>query len=120
MRVVSGVEAADEFRGLQLPFHPGCSQDRANVRVGDEALPALLVPVEDPPDPVALGRVAEDDRSLGAVLLALLRCTSREDLDEAVDVLDMCRCDQHLVLLSLWWSGCEGGGRPCQEVPHQR
>src|SRR5882672_9011078 len=96
---VSGVDAADEFRGLQLPFHPGCRQDRANVRIGHETLPARLVPVEDPPDPVAVERVAEDERSLRAMLLALLRCSSREDLDEAVDVLDLCRCEQHLVLL---------------------
>ena len=68
-RVVLGVEAADEFRALEPPLHPGCRQERGNVGVGHEALPALLIPVEDPPDPVALARVAEDGCSLRAVLL---------------------------------------------------
>src|SRR5260221_14023442 len=101
MRIGSGVAATDEFRGLQLLLPPGCRQERGTVRVGREALEALLVPVEDPPDPVALVRVAEEDRSLRAVLLANLHCTSREERPEAVDVLDPCRCEQHLVLLSL-------------------
>src|SRR5690349_4113012 len=95
----SRLAGADELRGLRLALVPGCGQNRGNVRVGDEALPALRVPVEARPDPVALGRVAEDDRSLRAVLLALLGSTRREDLHEAVDVLHLCRCEQHLVLL---------------------
>jgi hypothetical protein len=32
-RVVSGVDAADELRGLQLRFHPSCRQERTNVGV---------------------------------------------------------------------------------------
>ena len=43
-----------------------------HLGVGDEALPALLVPVEDDPDPIVLGGVAEDERALRSVLLALL------------------------------------------------
>ena len=38
----------------------------------DEALPALLVPVEDHPDAIVLGGIAEDERALRPVLLALL------------------------------------------------
>src|SRR5258706_1873865 len=59
-RVVSGFVAADEFRRLQLPFQPCCCKDRGHVRVGHEALPTLLVPVEDPPNSVALQWVSEE------------------------------------------------------------
>src|SRR4029079_16754939 len=97
-----------ERRGLCLPLVPRCRQDRGNLRVGYEALPALSVPVEDRPDPVALGRVAEDDRSLRAVLLALLRSAGGEDLHETVDVLDLCGCEQHLVSFLCRLSGGEG------------
>ena len=51
---------------------PGFLHDRRDLGVGHEALPALLVPVEDHPDPIVLGGVAEDERALGPVLLALL------------------------------------------------
>jgi hypothetical protein len=46
--------------------------DRRDLGVGKEALPALLIPVEDHPDPVVLIGIAKDERTLGPVLLSLL------------------------------------------------
>src|SRR5262249_33711240 len=60
------------------------------------AWPPLLVPVEDHPHAVLLGGIAKDGRAFRAILLALLRALGREDLEEAVDVLDLCRCQKHL------------------------
>jgi hypothetical protein len=39
--------------------------------------------------PILFGGVAKDEHSLGSVLLALVRTLGREDLDEAVVVLDL-------------------------------
>ena len=55
----------------------------------DEALPALLVPVEDHPDPVVLRGITEHERAFGSVLLALLGPLGGEDLKELVEVLDL-------------------------------
>src|SRR5262249_24657246 len=96
----SGAAATCELRGGRLPLVARLGQDRRHLGVGDEALPALLVPVEDHPGPVLLERVAEHERPLGTALLALLRALGREDLHEAVEVLHLCRCEQHLALLS--------------------
>ena len=60
----------------------GLLHDRRDLGVGHEALPTLLVPVEHDPDAVVLGGVAEDERALGAVLLALLGAVGREDVEE--------------------------------------
>src|SRR5690242_19172476 len=79
----SGAELAGELRGLRPALVPGLLHDRRDVGVGDEALPALLVPVENRPDPIGLGRIAEDQRALGPVLLALLGALGGEDLQEA-------------------------------------
>jgi hypothetical protein len=79
---------------------PFCLDDRRDLGIGDVALPSLLVPVEDHPDAVVLGGVAEDDRALGPVLLALLRARGREDVHEAVEVLHLRRREQHFDLLS--------------------
>ena len=49
-----GVVLADELRGLGSAHVPGHLQDRRDVGVGDEVLPALAVPVEEHPDPVVL------------------------------------------------------------------
>src|SRR5262249_31287786 len=98
---VSALSAASVLRGLRPSPVFGCRQDGGNVRVGHVARPPLGVPVEDRPDRLALARVAEDDRSLRAVLLARLRSAGGEGLHEAVDVLDLCGCEQHLVLLSV-------------------
>src|SRR6185503_17178986 len=51
----SGVAAPGERSGLRLPLVSGFLHDRRHLRVGHEALPALLVPVEDHPDAVVLG-----------------------------------------------------------------
>ena len=51
----------DELRGLRLRLVAGLLHDRRHLGVGDEALPALLVPVEDDPDAIVLGGVAEDE-----------------------------------------------------------
>ena len=47
---------------------PGLLHDRRDRGVGYEALPALLVPVEDRPDPIGLGGIAVDEGALAAVL----------------------------------------------------
>jgi hypothetical protein len=59
---------ADERGGLGLTDVPGFLDDRRDLRVGQEVLEALLVPVEDHPDPVGLYWVAKDRRALGSVL----------------------------------------------------
>src|SRR6478735_6478520 len=92
---LSGVVGAAEPGGLGAALVPGFLQDRRDVRVGDEALPALGVPVEEHPDAVGFIRVAEDGRSLGTVLPSLLGTRGREDVQEAVEVLDLRRCQDH-------------------------
>jgi hypothetical protein len=59
-RVVSGVVLTEELRPLGRAFVPGFLQHRWDFGVGDEALPALFVPVEERPDPVALVGIAKD------------------------------------------------------------
>src|SRR5690242_4105886 len=100
--VPSGVVPAAVHGGLRHVLVTRLLDDRRNLGVRDEALPALGVPVEDHPDAVVLVRVAEDGRALRAVLLALLGALRREDLEEAVHVLDRCGCEQHLFLLRRW------------------
>jgi hypothetical protein len=51
---------------------PGFLKDRGDLGVGDEVLKALLIPVEEHPDPVVLIGIAKDGRTLGPVLLSLL------------------------------------------------
>ena len=47
------------WRGRRLPLvNSGLLHDRQDLGLGDEALPALLVPVEDDPDAVLLGGIA--------------------------------------------------------------
>src|SRR5437870_3800240 len=94
-RDVLGVVPTAELRRLGLTLVPGFLHDRGDLGVGDEALPTLGIPVEERPDPVGLVGVAIDGRTLGTVLLALLGALGREDLDEAVVVLDLCRCQDH-------------------------
>src|SRR6185369_1525697 len=85
--------------GLRLRLVAGSLEDRRDLGIGDEALPALVGPVEEHPDTVLLVRVAEDHRALGSMLLALLRALRREDLEEAVDILHRRRRQDHLFLL---------------------
>jgi hypothetical protein len=51
---------------------PRFLHDRGDLGVGDEALPALRVPVEEHPDPVFLVGIAKDGRTLGPMLLSLI------------------------------------------------
>src|SRR4249919_3231131 len=83
-----GVEVAAERRSLGPTLVSGLLHDRGDVRVGDEALPAFLVPVEDHPDPVVFVGVAKDVRTLRPVLLPLLGALRGEDLHEAVVILE--------------------------------
>src|SRR6266545_2874953 len=92
-----GVVLAAEPRGLGAALVPGFLQDRGDVRVRDEALPTVGIPVEEHPDPVGLVRIAEDCRALATVLPALLGALGREDAQEAVEIFDLCRCQDHLV-----------------------
>lgn len=69
---LSGVALARELRGLGPSLMPGFLHDRRDFGVGQEALPALLVPVEEDPDPKVLGGITEHERAFGSVLLALL------------------------------------------------
>src|SRR5215212_2802278 len=69
---VLGVVPAADFRRLRLTSVPGFLKDRRDVGIGDEALPALGIPVEERPDPVLLIGIAKDGRTLRPVLLSLL------------------------------------------------
>ena len=66
-----GVVLAAELRRLGPTFVPGFLKDRRDLGVGDEVLPALLIPVEEHPDPVVLIGIAKDGRTLGPVLPSL-------------------------------------------------
>jgi hypothetical protein len=55
-------------------------------------LPTFGVPVEDHPDAVVLVGIAKDERTLGPVLASLLGARRREDVREAVEVLDRSGC----------------------------
>src|SRR3954468_2148000 len=92
---LSGVVGAAEPGGLGAPLVPGFPQDGGDVRVGDEALPAFGIPVEEDPDAVGFVRITEDSGALGTVLPSLLGARGREDVQEAVEVLDLRRCQDH-------------------------
>src|SRR4051812_29458151 len=85
------VELAAELRHLGRALVPCLLHDPRGGGVGGEALEALRIPVEADPDPIALVGIAKDRRALGPMLLALLRALGREDLDEAVEILDLRR-----------------------------
>src|ERR687888_160596 len=89
------VVGAEQAGSLWLAEVAGLLHDRRDLRVGDEARPPLLVPVEERPHPVLLAGVAEDRRALAAVVGALLRALGAEDLEEVVDVLDGRGCQDH-------------------------
>src|SRR5438067_3469015 len=48
------VVAPAEFRHLRPALVPGLLHDRRDLGIGGKALPAVEIPVEDHPDPVAL------------------------------------------------------------------
>jgi len=70
------VELAGELRNLWPTCVPGFLKDRRDLGIGDEVLPALRIPVEEHPDPALLIGIAEDVRTLGSVLLSLLKTCS--------------------------------------------
>src|SRR4051794_6978168 len=94
-----GVVLAAQLRGLRLALVSGFLHDRRGLWVGREALESIHVPIEDHPDPVALTGIAINGRSLGTVLLALLSTLGREDLGEAVEILNLGRQQNHFSLL---------------------
>src|SRR5260221_2731008 len=95
-----GVVAAAGLGRLGPALVPRFSHDRRDLRVGDEALPAFRVPVEEHPDPILFVRIAEDGGALGPVLAPLVGARGREDLREAVEIFDLRRCEDH------WISSC--------------
>src|SRR3954470_4818979 len=115
----SGGAARGERRRLRLAAVPGLLHDRRDLRVGHEARPALVVPVEERPDAVLLGRIAEHQRALAPVLLALVGALGPEDLQEAIEVLDLCRGEQHVIsygLVLVRVIGSAGDGRRLDEA----
>src|SRR3954453_559352 len=91
-----GLVRADEVRGHRLGEVAGVLQDRGHLGVGDEVLPALLVPVEDGPHAVVLAGVAEHRRTLRAVHRTLLSALLAEHPQELVDIGDGRRDEDHL------------------------
>src|SRR3954447_5372718 len=85
------VELAGDLCNLWPTCVSGLLKDGRYLRVGDEVLPALRVPVEQHPDPALLVGVVKDARTLGAVLLTLLEACGREHTPPAVEILDL-RC----------------------------
>src|SRR3954463_11991243 len=71
-KLVLRVVLPAERRSLGLTLVPGFLQDGRDVGVGDEALPACLIPVEEHPDLVVLTGIAKHCCAFGAVLLSLL------------------------------------------------
>src|SRR6185436_5962340 len=55
---------AEQRGGLGLAEVTGRLEDRRNLGIGHEVLPTLLIPVEQGPDTMLLGRVAEHGRAL--------------------------------------------------------
>src|SRR6266508_1903726 len=93
---VLGVVPPAELRRLRPVLVPSFLHDRRDLGVGDEALPAGLVPVEQHPDPALLVGITEDGRTLRPVQSALLGSLGGKDLLEALVVLDGRRCQDHL------------------------
>src|SRR5437763_13881620 len=86
---------AAELRHLRPALVPRLLHDRRDFRIGGEGLPAVEIPVKDHPDAISLVGVAEHERALRAVLLALLGTLGGEDTAKAVEVLDRGRCQEH-------------------------
>src|SRR6185437_7270249 len=84
---------AEQPRGLGLAEGSGFFENRRYLGVGDELGPPGLVDVEQPPDAVFLGGIAEHRRSLGPVQGSLVGDLRAEHIQESVDVLDG-RCGQ--------------------------
>ena len=96
-----GVVHAAECGHLRLALVPGLVQDRRDLGVGHEGLPAIGSPVEEHPDAVGLDGIAKDGRTLRTVLPALVGPGGREDLQELVEILDLSGCQHHVCLLGV-------------------
>jgi hypothetical protein len=59
-----GVVGAAEFRDLRPANVPRLLEHRGNLRVGNEAPPAVQIPVEGRPDAVGLSGTPEDRHAL--------------------------------------------------------
>jgi hypothetical protein len=94
-----GLVLASERRHLGPTFEPGILEDRGDLGIGHEAVIALLVPVENHPDPLVVIGIAKDVRTPGPVLLSLLSALGRERVPEAVEILDLDRGQDHRFLL---------------------
>src|SRR5918998_6257945 len=90
-----GVLVTRELRRLGPAFEPRLLEDRRHLRVRQEVPVALLVPVEEHPDPAVVVWIAKDLRTLRAVLLSLLSALGRERVPEALEVLDPHRGQDH-------------------------
>src|SRR5882672_7234138 len=93
--VASRTVGAEQQRGFGLAEVSGFLEDRRDLGVGDELRPPCLVPVEQRPDAVLLGRVAEHGRALRPVKRALVGARVGKHFEESVDVLDGRRCEDH-------------------------
>src|ERR671934_1679978 len=91
-----GLVLAHKLRRLGPTLQPAFLEDRRDLGVGDEALPAPLIPVEDHPDTALLIGIAKDGRTFGPVLLSLLSAFGREGILEAVEILSLRRCQDQL------------------------
>src|SRR4051794_2986639 len=91
----SGAVLAAGRRGLGPALVAGFLDDRRDLGIVEEALEALLVPVEEDPDPILLVGIPKHARALGTVLLPLLGTLRREDPRELVEVLDRRRSQEH-------------------------
>src|SRR5437763_1629900 len=79
---------AEQRRYLRLAEVPGLLQDGRDLGVGHEARPPLLIPVEQDPHPVLLGRVAKHGGALRPVQGPLVGARGAEHLQELLDVGD--------------------------------
>src|SRR4051794_30019941 len=96
--IPSGLDGALEAQRVRLDEVPGVLHDRRDRRVGHERVPTCVVPVERDPHAVGGRVVAEDERTLAAVLRALLGAHGAEHGPEPVPVCELGRCEDHGVL----------------------
>src|SRR3954452_1096067 len=102
---------AEVRRGLRLVEVTCLLDDRQDLGVGDEPRPPGFVPIEEHPHAALLGRVAEHRRALASVLGALVRALRAEDVQEPLDVLDLCRCQDHVFPFGVHRSGSHPADR---------
>jgi predicted dithiol-disulfide oxidoreductase (DUF899 family) len=60
-----GVVLAGELSHLGPALEPSLLEERRELGIGHEALIALLVPIENHPDPLVVIGIAKDVRTLG-------------------------------------------------------